>query len=142
MDKKVIIGIATASVAGIAGIAAGAAVTIAMKKKFSKIFGEMQDDVSEQIFTSPDGNNTAKVLYGASSTAMGMALVSVTATSQNDTCTLLDLARKSDNLLVGQWIDNDHFQLLIGSSSKKQSYDISFDGDKIVANYSLRKITA
>lgn len=138
MDKKVIIGIAAA---GVAGIAAGAAVTIAIKKNFGKIFSEMQDDVSEQIFTSPDGNNTAKVLYGASSTAMGMALISVTATSQNDTCTLLDLARKSNNLLVGQWIDNDHFQLLIGSGRKKQVYDICFEGDKIVANYSLRNST-
>lgn len=138
MDKKVIIGIAAASVAS---LAVGAAVALAVKKNFDRIFGEMQNDVSEQIFTSPDGDNTVKVLFGGSKTAKGMALVSVTATSQNNTCTMLALARKSDNLLAGEWADNDHFQLLIGGGSQKQCCDVSFDGDQIVENYYLRRIT-
>ena len=138
MDKKVIIGVAAAS---IAGVATGAAVALAIKKGFDKVFGEMQDDVSEQVFTSPDGNNSVKVLFGASKTAKGMALVSVTATSQKDNCTLLALARKSDNLLCGEWSDNNNFQLLIGSCSQKQCCDVSFD-EKITINYNLRRITA
>ncbi len=138
MDKKVAIGIAAASAAG---LATGAAIALAVKKNFNKIFGEMQDDVSEQIFTSPDGNNSVRVLFGASKTAKKMALVSVTAKSEEDDCILLALARKSDNLLAGEWIDNDHFQLLIGSCSKKQCCDVSFEGGKIVMNYYLKRIT-
>ncbi len=135
MDKKVAIGIA----AGVAGLATGAAVTLAIKKNFDKIFGEMQDDVSEQIFTSPDANNSVKILYGSSKTAKGMALISVNATSNGDTCTLLALARKSDNLFASEWIDNDHFKLLIGSCSRKQCCDVSFD-EKITINYYLKRI--
>ena len=99
----------------------------------------MQDDASEQVFTSPNGDNTVKVVFGASKTAKGMALVSVTATSKEDTYTLLDLARKGNNLLAGEWIDNDHFQLLIGSCIQKQCCDVIFD-EKITIDYSLRRI--
>ena len=138
MDKKVIIGIAAAS---IAGVATGAALALAIKKGFDKLFGEMQDDVSEQVFTSPDGNNSVKIIFGASKTAKGMALVSVAAKSEKDDCILLALARKGDNLLRGEWSDNDHFQLLIGSCSQKQCCNVSFD-DKITINYDLRRVTA
>ena len=140
MDKRIAIGIA-AGVASLAGLAVGAAVALAVKKNFDRVFSEMQNDVSEQVFTSPDGDNTVKVLYGGSKTAKGMALVSVTAKSQKDTCTMLALARKSDKLFAGEWADNDHFQLLIGSGSQKQCCEVSFDGDQIVENYYLRRIT-
>ena len=139
MDKKVIIGITAAS---IAVVATGAAAVLAIKKRFDKVFGEMQDDVDEQIFTSPNGENTVKVLYGASNTAKGMALISITATSKKDSHILLELARKGENLLTGEWVDDDHFKLLIGSCNSKQCYDISFDGEKIATNYSLCKVTA
>ena len=139
MDKRIAIGIA-AGAAGLAGIAAGAAIVIAVKKNFGKIFGEMQEDACEQVFTSPNGDNTVKVVFGASKTAKGMALVSVTATSQNNTCTMLALARKSDNLLSGEWTDDNNLKLLIGSTNRKQCCDIIF-GKKIVMNYSLQKIT-
>ena len=137
MDKKVAIGIAAASVAG---LAAGAAITLAIKRNFDKLFGEMQNDVSEQIFTSPDGNNSVKIVYGSSKTAKGMALISVAAKSEKDDCILLALARKSDNLFAGEWSDNNHFQLLIGSCSDKQCCNVSFD-EKITINYYLRRIT-
>ena len=137
MDKKVIAGVAAAS---IAGVAAGAAVALAVKKGFDKIFGEMQNDANEQVFTSPDGNNTVKVVFGSSKTAQKMALVSVAAKSENDECILLALARKGDNLLTGEWIDNDNFQLLIGSCSQKQCCNVSF-GEQITINYNLRRIT-
>ena len=140
MDKRIAIGIA-AGAASLAGIAIGATVALTVKKNFDKIFGEMQDDVSEQVFTSPDGNNTVKVLFGASQTAKKMALVSVTAKSEKDTCTLLALARKGDNLLSGEWVDNDHLELLIGSCSKKQCCDVDFTGEKLTINYYLRRIT-
>ena len=136
MDKKVVIGIA----AGVAGLATGAAITLAIKRNFDKLFGEMQDDVNEQIFASPDGNNSVKVLYGSSKTAKGMALISVAAKSEKDDCILLALARKGENLLAGEWSDNDHFQLLIGSCTSKQRCDVSFD-EKITINYYLNRAT-
>ncbi len=136
MNKKVAIGIAT----GVAGFATGAAITLAIKKKFDKIFGEMQDDVSEEIFTSPDGNNSVRVLFGASKTAKKMALVSITAKNEEEDCTMLALARRGDNLLLGEWIDNDHFELLLGSCSNKQCCDVVFD-DTITMNYYLKRIT-
>lgn len=136
MDKKVAIGIA----AGVAGLATGAAVTLAIKRNFDKLFGEMQDDVSEEIFTSPDGNNSVRVLFGASKTAKKMALVSITAKNEEKDCVMLALARRGDNLLSGEWIDNDHFELLLGSSSKKQCYEVAFDND-ITMNYYLTRIT-
>ncbi len=137
MDKKVAIGIAAA---GVAGLATGAAITLAIKRNFDKLFGEMQNDVSEQIFTSPDGNNSVKIVYGSSKTAKGMALISVAAKSEKDDCILLALARKSDNLFAGEWSDNNHFQLLIGSCSDKQCCNVTFD-EKITINYYLRRIT-
>ena len=140
MDKKVAIGI-VAGVASLTGIALGATVALAVKKNVGKVFGEMQDDVCEQVFTSPNGNNTVKVSFGASKTAKEMALVSVVATSETDTYTLLTLVRKGDNLLVGEWADNDNFQLLIGSCSNKQCCDVKFGGEKIQTNYYLRRIT-
>ena len=136
MDKKVAIGIA----AGVAGLATGAAITLAIKRNFDKLFGEMQDDVSEEIFTSPDGNNSVRVLFGASKTAKKMALVSITARNEEKDCMMLALARRGDNLLSGEWIDNDHFELLLGSSSKKQCCEVTFDND-ITMNYYLTRIT-
>ena len=136
MDKKVVIGIA----AGVAGLATGAAITLAIKRNFDKLFGEMQDDVSEEIFTSPDGNNSIRVLFGASKTAKKMALVSITAKNEEKDCVMLALARRGDNLLSGEWIDNDHFELLLGSSSKKQCCEVTFDND-ITMNYYLTRIT-
>ena len=138
MDKKVAIGIAAA---GAAGLAAGAAVALAVKKNLNKVFGEMQNDVSEQIFTSPDGNNSVRVLFGASKTAKKMALVSITAKNEEKDCIMLALARRGDNLLDGEWIDNNNFQLLIGSCSKKQICDVSFEGEEIVMNYYLKRVT-
>ena len=136
MDKKVAIGIA----AGVAGLATGAAITLAIKRNFDKLFGEMQDDVSEEIFTSPDGNNSVRVLFGASKTAKKMALVSITAKNEEKDCVMLALARRGDNLLSGEWIDNDHFELLLGSCSKKQCCEVVFD-DTITMNYYLTRIT-
>ena len=136
MNKKVAIGIA----AGVAGLATRAAITLAIKRNFDKLFGEMQDDVSEEIFTSPDGNNSVRVLFGASKTAKKMALVSITAKNEEKDCVMLALARKGDNLLSGEWIDNDHFELLLGSCSKKQCCEIAFDND-ITMNYYLKRIT-
>lgn len=139
MDKKVAIGIA-AGVASLTGITLGATVALAVKRRFGRIFGEMQDDACEQVFTSPDGNNTVKVSFGASKTVKNMALVGVTSVSENDTNTLLTLVRKGDNLLEGKWSDNNNFQLLIGSCSNKQCCDVNFGGEKIQTSYYLRRV--
>ena len=101
MDKKVAVGIA-AGVASLTGITLGATVALAVKRRFGRIFGEMQDDACEQVFTSPDGNNTVKVSFGASKTVKNMDLVGVTSVSENDTNTLLTLVRKGDNFLLGR----------------------------------------
>jgi hypothetical protein len=69
-----------------------------------------------------------------------MALVSIQAKSEADDCILLALARRGDNLLSGEWSDNNNFELLVGSCSNKQCCNVSFEGDKIVMNYYLKRI--
>ena len=39
----------------------------------------------------------------------------------------------------GEWIDNNHFKLLIGNGKRKQCCDVSFDGEQINALYYLVK---
>ena len=143
MDKKVAIGIAI----GVASVAAGAALTaaaIAVTKKVTKIANEMENDKEEQTFTSPDGNNTVTLSYGSSESANGLTHIRVTATSEGkeDDCTLVAFARKSTRMFEGEWIDNDHFKLLIGCTNRKQCCDVSFDGEQITAHYYLCKVTA
>ena len=141
MDKKVAMGIAI----GVGSIAAGAVLTaaaIAVTKTITKIVQEMESDKGEKTFTSPDGNNAVTLVYGSSESAKGLTHIRVTATSEDkeDDCTLVAYARKSPDLFEGEWIDNDHFKLLIGCTNRKQCCDVSFDGGKITATYYLCKV--
>lgn len=138
MNKKLIFGIT----AGVLGVAAGVAVGVAIKKTVNKIAGEMENDTSEHTFTSPNGNNTVAIECGSSESAKGLTRVRVTATSEGkeDDCTLVAFAKKSSTFLEGEWIDNDHFQLLIGSSKRKQCCDVTFVEGKITATYYLCKV--
>jgi hypothetical protein len=137
MNKKAIIGIT----AGVLGVAAGVAVGIAVKKVVNKIAGEMQSTASEHTFTSPEGNNTVTLECGSSESAKGLTRVRITATSEGkkDDCTLVAFAKKSSTFLEGEWIDNDHFKLFIGSSNRKQCCDVAFVDGKITATYYLCK---
>ena len=137
LDKRVVIGIA----AGVAGVTAGAIVAVAVKTVVDAISYEMKNDTGEQTFTSPDGNHTVALNYGTSVSANGLTRIKVVATTEGkeDECKLTAYARKSPYMVSGEWIDNDHFKLLIGCMSRKQCCDVTFTDNKITAKYYLCK---
>ena len=137
--KKLAVGTAVGIAAGVAvGTATIAAGVVTVKK----IVKEIKTDIGEERFASPDGNHTVTVSYGASKTARGLAYIKVLATAdgKDDSCKLIVFSKKKGEFLCGEWSDNDHFSLLIGSGRRKQCCDVSFDGDEIVAQYYLKKI--
>lgn len=132
MKKNVFLGL-------IAGAVGGAAAVFAGKRAVDKISAEIRSDMSEQTFSSPDGRNSVTVSHGSSTTARGLTMLTITASSQTkeDVCHLRSLAKKSAQLLSGWWQDSDHFTLLIGSK-RRQCCDVDFTGEEIVIRYSLR----
>ena len=140
MDRKIAIGIAL----GVAGVAAGAALTaaaIAVTKKITTIAQEMEADGGECTFISPGGNNSVTLAYGSSATANGLTHIELTASAEGKKdCSLSAYARKSSELFESEWIDNNHFKLLIGSTNRKQCYEVTFGEKKIRADYSLCKV--
>ena len=134
MKNKTIFGI----IAGVtASVMAGTAVALTTKK----IVREIKRDMCDATFVSPDGDNVVVLNFGASKTARGLTFIKVNATSENkdDCCKLIVFAKKKDELMDGEWIDNNHFKLLIGSGKRKQCCDVSFDGEQINALYYLVK---
>lgn len=134
MKNKTIFGI----IAGVtASVMAGTAVALTTKK----IVREIKRDMCDATFVSPDGDNAVELNFGASKTARGLTFIKVNATSENkdDCCKLVVFAKKKDELMDGEWIDNNHFKLLIGSGKRKQCCDVSFDGEQINALYYLVK---
>ena len=134
MKNKTIFGI----IAGVtASVMAGTAVALTTKK----IVREIKRDMCDATFVSPDGDNAVELIFGASKTARGLTFIKVNATSENkdDCCKLIVFAKKKDELMDGEWIDNNHFKLLIGSGKRKQCCDVSFDGEQINALYYLVK---
>lgn len=134
MKNKTIFGI----IAGVtASVMAGTAVALTTKK----IVREIKRDMCDATFVSPDGDNAVELNFGASKTARGLTFIKVNATSDNkdDCCKLIVFAKKKDELMDGEWIDNNHFKLLIGSGKRKQCCDVSFDGEQINALYYLVK---
>ena len=134
MKNKTILGI----IAGVtASVMAGTAVALTTKK----IVREIKRDMCDATFVSPDGDNAVELNFGASKTARGLTFIKVNATSENkdDCCKLIVFAKKKDELMDGEWIDNNHFKLLIGSGKRKQCCDVSFDGEQINALYYLVK---
>ncbi len=140
MDKKV--AVAVGIVAGIAGGTAITAAAIAVAKTVKKISREMDEDQNGCTFTSPDGNNSVTLTYGASASAQGLTRIKVVATTEGkeDSCTLVAFARKSPYMFESEWIDNNHFKLLIGATNRKQCCDVTFEGDKLTAIYYLCKV--
>lgn len=134
MKNKTIFGI----IAGVtASVMAGTAVALTTKK----IVREIKRDMCDATFVSPDGDNAVELNFGASKTARGLTFIKVNATSENkdDCCKLIVFAKKKDELMDGEWIDNNHFKLLIGSGKRKQCCDVAFDGEQINALYYLVK---
>ena len=133
----------TSAIGIIAGFVAGAAAAVAGAVAVDKVAKEIKSNVSEKIFVSPDGNNSVTVSFGSSKTARELACVKIIAESESkeDSCKLISFAKKKEEFLSGEWTDNDHFQLLIGTCMRKQCCDISFEGDLIVANYYLMTIS-
>ena len=134
MKNKTVFGI----IAGVtASVIAGTAVALTTKK----IVREIKRDMCDATFVSPDGDNAVELNFGASKTARGLTFIKVNATSENkdDCCKLIVFAKKKDELMDGEWIDNNHFKLLIGSGKRKQCCDVSFDGEQINALYYLVK---
>ena len=139
-NKKVAIGVAI----GVASAAACAAVAVVVKKtvdKVNKITTEMENDKNGCTYTSPEGNNAVTLTYASSETANGLTRIEVVSEKEGkeDTCKMVAYARKTPYLFESEWIDNDHFKLLIGCRTPKQCIDVSFVGDKIVAKYYLTK---
>ena len=134
MKNKTIFGI-------IAGVTASVMVGTAVALTTKKIVREIKRDMCDATFVSPDGDNAVELNFGASKTARGLTFIKVNATSENkdDCCKLIVFAKKKDELMDGEWIDNNHFKLLIGSGKRKQCCDVSFDGEQINALYYLVK---
>ena len=134
MKNKTVFGI----IAGVtASVMAGTAVALTTKK----IVREIKRDMCDATFVSPDGDNAVELNFGASKTARGLTYIKVNATSENkdDCCKLIVFAKKKNELMDGEWIDNNHFKLLIGNGKRKQCCDVSFDGEQINALYYLVK---
>ena len=125
MKKRVLFGLAL-------GIVAASAVAVAV----SKISSEMKNEIDEEEFDSPFGNNWVKVSFGSSKTAKGLACIKVQAEtdSNEDVCKLVMLAEK-DAAISYEWEDNEHFKLYVGNGKLKQCCCVSFDFDKITAKY-------
>lgn len=122
----------------IVGLAVGSAVAGAFTVK--KVAKEMKSETEEQCFESPNMDRTVVLSCGTSQTAKGLTRIQITAsvTSREDACKLLAFAKKSDGMVEGEWIDNDHFKLWIGAK-KRQCCDVSFVDDHIAAHYYLAK---
>ena len=129
----------------LAGATAGAAITaatIVVTKIVKIVLSEIKNDENGCSFTSPDGNNTVSLCYGASESANGLTRIRLTATTEgkDDACKLVAFAKKGPYMFETEWIDNDHFKLLIGASSRKQCCDVTFVDGKITATYYLRRV--
>ena len=133
MKKNVAIGI----IAGAAGVAVGATAAIMVKNLVDKIKQEIKETTCDYTFTSPNGDNTVTLSYRFSKTAKGLTRIKITAASEskNDSCTLIAISRKVDDLFEGEWTDDEHFKLSIGSGKIKQCCNVNFEGDEIVAIY-------
>ena len=122
----------------IVGLAVGSAVAGAFAVK--KVAKEMKSETEEYSFESPSKDRLVTLSCGTSQTAKGLTRIQITASvaSREDACKLLAFAKKSDGMVEGEWIDNDHFKLWIGAK-KRQCCDVSFVDDHIAAHYYLSK---
>ena len=106
----------------VASVAAGAAAALAV----DKVVKEIKSDIDELGFVSPEGDNSVVLLHGASKTAKGLMFIKIKAATEakDDSCEFIAFTKKRENVFAGEWIDNDHFKLLIGTGKKKQCFDV------------------
>lgn len=137
MKKQTVIGL-------IIGITLGTAATIAGIIAVRKIVKEIKNDLEEESFISPNGDNLVTLTYGSSAFAKGLTFIKVRGMSERgkDDCKLIAFARNNSELFSTEWVDNEHFNLVIGNGKIKQHCDVSFEGSKINALYYLHKIPA
>ncbi|MBR6657843.1 MAG: hypothetical protein IKL18_06715 [Oscillospiraceae bacterium] len=130
MKKGVMFGLG----AGIAALATAAVLA-------GKISKEIKDDLIEEEFDSPFGNNWIKISMGSSGLAKGLMYIKVSAEcdSNEDVCKLVILAEK-DAAISMVWEDNEHFLLLVGGGKRKQCCDVVFDIKNITMKYYPVKI--
>ena len=134
MKKQTVVGIIVGAVIGTAAVVAGTLVV-------RKIVKEIKDDLNDCTFTSPDGENAVTLTYGSSKFAKGLTFVRVKAHKEqgDEACKLVLFTKNSSESFGGEWTDSEHFRLLVGNGKLKQCCDVSFIGEKINANYYLRK---
>ena len=134
MNKNVVHGWA-------AGVAVTTAVAVAGKLAVNKIVKEVKHHLSANSYTSPDGDHLVTVSYGTLKSSMGPTFVRIKATSESiaDNCDLVLFTQDDGDLVGGEWIANDQFQLLIGNGERKQCCDVSFNDNKISACYYWKK---
>lgn len=127
-------GVAFGLGAGIAALATAAVLS-------GKISKEIKDDLIEEEFDSPFGNNWIKISMGSSESAKGLMYIKVQAEcdSNEDVCKLVIFAEK-DAAISMVWEDNEHFLLLVGSGKRKQCCDVVFDIKNITMKYYPVKI--
>ena len=135
MKKQTVIGL-------IIGITLGTAATIAGIIAVRKIVKEIKNDLEEESFISPNGDNLVTLTYGSSDFARGLTFIKVRGMSEGgkDDCKLIAFAKRNSKLFSAEWADNAHFNLVIGNGKVKQHCDVSFEGRKINALYYLHKI--
>lgn len=125
----------------LAGLLIGSAAAVAGAITADKISREMKKDIAERDFVSPDGDRVVTLTFGASRTAKGLAGIKLRASAvgEQSTCEMILFAKKRAAFLSGNWTDNDHFTLLVGTGRRKQCCEISFDETDITANYYFAK---
>lgn len=136
MKKNGVIGI-------IAGIAVGAAAAVAGGLAAAKVVKEIKGDINDFSFISPEGNNSVTMTYGSSDFAKGLtyAKVSASVESSDDECKLVIFTANDTEVFKGEWSDNDHFKLSVGSGKRRQCCDVDFSGEKINMYYYIEKIS-
>ena len=121
------------------GIAAGAAAVAAGYFATAKIVDEINNDSQATTLVSPNEKNTATITCGSSRTAKGLTFVKIKAENEVDECNLNFLAGKNADSISFNGEDEDHLEICIGESAKKQVCNISYEGDEIVMILSARK---
>ena len=124
----------------IVGLAAGAAAVIAGTLATIKTAIEIKRDLQQIEFISADQKNSVIVEFGTSNFARGLTLIKIKADMEDgkDTCKFSFLSRRSD--FLGEWTDENHFELSAGKGKSKQFCDVNFEGEEIVITYSFKKL--
>ena len=94
MKKQTVIGL-------IVGVTLGTAATIAGIITVRKIVKEIKNDLVEESFISPNGDNLVTLTYGSSDFARGLTFIKVRGMSEGgkDDCKLIAFAKRNSKLV-------------------------------------------